>query len=359
VERRYLEGVSLAGIERIAREILPDDAYAHFSTGAGDELTLRANPVAWSSWSLVPRVLTGSREVSIGVRILGEPAGSPIMVAPMSAQRWAHPDGELATVRAAAAGGRIVVLSMNATEPIERLAAVPGARVWLQVYAAQRLEVTLDLIDRARAAGARAVVLTVDSVLALPQNRRRPLGDPALPDWLPAPMNDGSPLAEDLGWDTVERIAERAGLPLVLKGILREEDARRAIDAGCAGVVVSNHGGRQVDGALPTAEAVGAVAAAAGENIEVYVDGGIRSGTDVLRALALGARAVLVGRPVLWGLAAAGEAGAAHVLGRLESELHAAARESGIADLEAVPSDLVRRSTVAPVVPDAEPVRGR
>lgn len=359
MDRPYLGGVSMSGMRRLAAEILPDDAYAYFETGAGDEFTMRANDVAWAHWAFAPLVLTGERELTTRTTVLGHEVGAPVVVAPMAAHSLAHPDGEFATVRAAAALEQIVVVSVNATASIEALGAIPGSRLWLQLYAARERERTLALATRAQAAGVTALVLTVDSVLETPE-RRRPHGDGTLPPGLVFPMNDGAPLADGLDWAAVEWLAGHIDVPLVLKGIMRPDDARRAVDSGCAAIVVSNHGGRQVDGTLATAEVVGEIAGAVGDTIEVYVDGGIRRGADVLRALALGARAVLVGRPVLWGLAAAGEPGVTRVLDLLRAELYAAAREVGVAALDRVPADLVRASTViAAGLPPAEMVRGR
>ncbi|MBX3194123.1 MAG: alpha-hydroxy-acid oxidizing protein [Microbacteriaceae bacterium] len=360
MDRPFLSSVSLAGLERIASEIIPDDAYAYYMTGARDEITLRANVAAWSSWYLAPLLLTDTRELTMETTVLGASVGSPVMIAPMAAQTLAHPDGELATVRAASAGGHVVVLSMNASMPVEQLAAEPGAHVWLQLYLSSRDEVTANLVERARAAGAEALVVTVDAVVESPTTHRRPHGPIGLPSALSFPMNDGTPLDDGITWATIERFVAEAGLPVVLKGILRPDDARRAADLGCAGIVVSNHGGRQVDGTIATAEALADVADAVADRLEVYVDGGIRRGTDVLRALALGARAVLVGRPVLWGLAAAGQAGVARVLELLDSELHQDARQCGVTDLRAVPRDLVRLSTtIGGSLPPILPVRGR
>lgn len=358
MERPYLSSVSMAGMERIAAEIMSDDAHAYYMTGAGDEVTLRANEAAWRSWFFLPGILTDTTALTTEVTLLGAPAGSPVMIAPMAAQRLAHPDGELATARAAAAGGHVVVLSMNSTESIEDVAAVPGCRVWLQLYVTPDRGHTRALVERAASAGAEAIVLTVDAVVDRPVHRR-PHGPLGLPSTLSFPMNDGSELDPGITWRSVEELVADSPVPVVLKGVMRPEDAQRAAAAGCAAVIVSNHGGRQLDGELPTADALTPVADLVGEQLEVYVDGGIRSGGDVLRALALGARAVLVGRPVIWGLAAGGEAGVARVLGILNGGLLDDARQCGITRLDRVPRELVRLSPTVCTLPPSVPVRGR
>jgi len=348
----------MAGLERIAAEVMPDDAHSYYMTGAGDEVTLRANVAAWGSWFLLPGVLSDTTALTTQTTILGARAGSPVMIAPMAAQRLAHPDGELATARAAAAGGHILVLSMNSTERIEDVVATPGSRTWFQLYATADRGHVRATAERVAAVGAEALVLTVDAVVDLPRHRR-PHGPIGLPSTLTFPMNDGVVFDAGITWRTIEHLVEDSPIPLVLKGVMRPGDARRAADLGVAGVVVSNHGGRQLDGTLPTAEALADVAAAAGDRLEVYVDGGIRRGADVLRALALGARAVLVGRPVVWGLAAAGEAGVARVLDLLNGGLLDDARQSGVTDLAEVPRELVRLSSTISGLPPAVPIRGR
>lgn len=359
MDRPFLSAVTLRGLERIAAEIIPDDAYAYYATGARDELTLRANEAAWGGWFLVPPVLVDTRELGPGTTILGAPAGSPIMVAPMASQVLAHPDAEAATARAAAAGGHVLILSMNSSRPVEEVTQ-PGSRTWFQLYLTADPGPSRALARRARDAGAEALVVTVDAVIESPLTHRRPHGPLGLPAGLPLPMNDGSALDDGISWRTLEAFIAEAGLPVVLKGILRGADALRAADIGAAGIVVSNHGGRQVDGSIPTAEVLPEIADTTGDRLEVYVDGGIRRGGDALRALALGARAVLVGRPVLWGLAAAGEAGVRRVLELLGTELNEDARQCGVLDLAAVPRDLVRRSELLRGVLEAPAaVRGR
>lgn len=355
----HLASVSIDGLERIAAELLPDDAYAYFSTGARDELTQRGNIAAWRAHLLVPRVVTGDARPDLSTTVLGSPLSLPLLIAPMAAQGLAHPLGELATARAAAAAGAGMIVSTSSHTPLEQLATVPSALTWFQLYPAKDAGATAGMIDRARAAGAKAIVVTVDSVL-VKSTHRRPHGGPGLTQ-LPYPMHPEVPYeAAQLDWAGLARLVESAGIPIVVKGVLHPEDALRSVDAGCAAIVVSNHGGRQLDGAVPTALALADVAAAVGDSAEVYVDGGIRRGADILRALALGARAVLVGRPVLWGLAAAGEAGVARVLEVLRTELAEDAVQAGARDLAAIDPGLVRLvPALLAALGEQRPIRGR
>lgn len=354
----FLEGVSLNGLERMAAETLPDDAFSYYSTGARDEYTQRANRAAWDAWALVPHVLTDTSSLTTATTILGQTVQTPVMVAPMAAQRLAHPDGELAVARAAAEAGSIMILSMSSTEPIETVTAVDNVSVWLQLYVPHDRVALAALVARAERAGAGALVVTVDSVLER-STHRRPHGGKAL-EFPALPMNPGLPMHDRLDWSVVRDLIHSTPLPVVLKGILRADDAVRAVEAGCAGIVVSNHGGRQLDGAVTTAQALPEVVDAVEGRIEVYVDGGVRRGSHVLKALALGARGVLVGRPVLWGLAAAGGPGVARALSILSDELHQDARQSGVSSMTAVPRTLVTRSWITPVIPDADrTIRGQ
>jgi 4-hydroxymandelate oxidase len=339
-----LANATLAEMETFAAGLLPTYALDYYASGARDEETFRGNLAAWRRWWLVPRMLIDVSRVSLATTILGQPIDLPVMVAPMASQRMAHPDGELATARAAAAAGTIMVVSTSTMVPIEEIGTVPGVSFWFQLYPFTDFEATVAMIERALAAGAKAVCLTVDVASAI-DPKRRPRGGLLTPDWVTYPMHPPIPETERaLDWAYIERLRGRISAPIVLKGILHPEDARRAVDAGAAAIVVSNHGGRTLDGAIPTAEILPEVADAVGGQLELLVDGGIRRGSDVLRALALGARAVLVGRPFLWGLAIAGEAGQRRVFSLFRDELQEDARFCGIPDLTAVPRDLVRLS---------------
>jgi 4-hydroxymandelate oxidase len=279
--------------------------------------------------------------VSTATRLLGAEVPTPILVAPMAYHRMVHPGGELATAAGAAAAGALYVLSTQSTTPIEEVAAAaPGARRWFQVYVVRDRDWTAGLAERAADAGYQALVLTVDVPL-LGQRLRDLRNRFRLPTGL-RPANappggaarqrelDADVLAQagqfdpSLTPDAIGWLADRSGLPVLVKGVLRGDDAVACLDAGAAGVVVSNHGGRQLDTAISGTDALADVVAAVGDRAEVYVDGGIRRGTDIVKALAMGARAVMVGRPVLWGLATGGEAGVREVLDGLAGELRLA-----------------------------------
>ena len=343
-QRDPLANATLAEIETFAAGLLPTNALDYYASGARDEQTFRGNLAAWGRWWFVPRMLVDVSKVSLATTILGHPIALPVMIAPMASQRMAHPDGELATARAAAAAGTIMVVSTSTMVPIEEIGAVPGVNFWFQLYPFVDFDQTVAMIERALAAGAKAVCLTVDVASSI-DPKRRPRGGIINPDWVTYPMhpplNDTEPA---LDWAYLDRLRARISAPIVLKGILHPEDARRAVDAGAAAIVVSNHGGRTLDGAIPTAEILPEVVDAVGGRVELLVDGGIRRGADVLRALALGARAVLVGRPFLWGLAINGEAGQRRIFSLLRDELEEDARFCGISDLTDVPRDLVRLS---------------
>jgi 4-hydroxymandelate oxidase len=341
-----LANATLEEMETFAAGLLPTNALDYYASGARDEQTFRGNLAAWGRWWLVPRMLVDVSTVALTTTILGESIALPIMIAPMASQGMAHPDGELATARAAAEAGTIMVVSTSTMKPIEELAAVPGFRFWFQLYPFADFEATVAMIERAIAAGAIAVCLTVD-VASVFDPKRRPRGGVLTPEWVTYPMHPPVPETEPaLTWAYLDRLQARIPIPIVLKGILHPDDARKAIDNGAAAIVVSNHGGRTLDGAIPTAEIFPEIAEAVDGRVELLVDGGIRRGADVLRALALGARAVLIGRPFLWGLAINGEAGQRHVFALLRHELEEDARFCGIADVTAVPPGLVRLSKI-------------
>jgi 4-hydroxymandelate oxidase len=313
---------------------------------------------AWSRLRLRPRVLRDVSQVSMATTVLGSAIEVPLLVAPMAYHRMAHPDGEAASAAGAGAAGAGYILSTQATMTVEEVAeAVPGAMRWFQVYVVRDRGWTADLVARAAAAGYRALVLTVD--VPVLGNRLRDLrNDFQLPTGL-KPANappagaarqreldvdllaqagqfDPGLTPEVIGW-----LAERSGLPVLVKGVLRGDDALACLEAGAAGVVVSNHGGRQLDSVVATADALAEVVAAVGARVEVYVDGGIRHGTDVLKALALGARAVLVGRPVLWGLTMGGAHGVERVLSGLAGELQLAMALCGAVGVDDLTPDLI------------------
>ncbi|HWH33562.1 MAG TPA: alpha-hydroxy acid oxidase [Egibacteraceae bacterium] len=347
-------------LEVLARASLHAGAYDYYVSGADDERTLRENLAAWERLRLRPRVLRDVSAVSTEAHVLGVPVAAPVLVAPTAYQRLAHPDGEAATASGAAAFGTVMVVSTFANTAMEEVAAAaPDAPRWFQLYVHTDRGLTAELVRRAAASGYRAIVLTVD-LPVLGYRRRDERNNFALPMGVvkanlgdtPSAADvptDGSALRayaehavessltfDDLGW-----LRGLSDLPLVVKGVLRGDDAAACVAAGADAIVVSNHGGRQLDGAIPTAEALPDVVRAVGERAEVYVDGGIRRGTDVVRALALGARAVLLGRPVLWGLAVDGADGVRAVLENYRVELARAMALCGTPAVTDVTADLL------------------
>jgi 4-hydroxymandelate oxidase len=349
--------VDLGGIEAAARACLDETTYDYVAGGAGDEITIAENVSAWRDLRLRPHVLADVSEVHTATTVLGTPISSPVLIAPSAMHGLYCADGELATARAAAAHGTIIVLSIVASTALEDVAAeTPDAPKWMQLYVQRDHGLSRALCARAREAGYGAIVVTVDSPVVSKRNRneRNAFNVPPgmrLPNLVPRELGDDGDLdiyslvaayEPALTFDHLAEIAEWAvGLPLVVKGVLRGDDAARCVDAGAAAIVVSNHGGRQLDTVVPTARALPGVVAAVDGRAEVYVDGGIRSGTDVLKALAIGARAVLVGRPVVWGLAIGGDAGARAVLDELAADLSRAMAFCGVTDATAIPADLL------------------
>jgi 4-hydroxymandelate oxidase len=315
-------------LEQQARGLLPAAVYDYYAGGAGRERTLRANERAWARTWLAPRVLRDVSSVDTGTVLLGRPVATPLAVAPTGFHRLAHPDGEVATAAGAARAGALFVLSTRSTRRIEDVAEVAGTW-WFQVYMMVDRSHTARLVQRAAAAGASALVLTADTPVV--GRKRRDSDDLEIPDedYLAnlGQIDDLSQTGQgtDVTFADIAWLSEvSGGLPVVVKGVLRPDDALACAAAGAAGVLVSNHGGRQLDGAVPTAVALPGIAAALATNpagIPAYVDGGIRSGEDALAALALGAQAVLLGRPVLWALACGGADGVADLLTSLTDGL--------------------------------------
>ncbi len=331
--------------ESRARAMLPAEVFDMMAGGSGREQTLLDNAEGWSRIRLRPRVLRDVSSVDTSLSVLTTPLAHPVLVAPVGYQRLAHPDGEVATAYGARQAGSLFVLSTRSSTPIEVVAeALAGSPWWFQVYVLADRSRTVDLVHRAREGGCGALVLTCDTPFpgSKPRNRRNGFSlppDVQLAGIDPGAAQDRAVTPADIAW-----LAElTGGLPVVVKGVLRADDAETCLQAGAAGIVVSNHGGRQLDGAVASADALAEVVEAVAGRAEVYVDGGIRSGTDVLRALALGARAVFVGRPVLWGLATAGAAGVAELLDQLVAELEECLALAGTPRLCDVTGDLVAR----------------
>jgi len=343
-------------LEQRARDALSAHAYDYYAGGADDEVTLGDNLAAWSRLRLRPHTLRDVSQVSTATTVLGTEVAAPILVAPMAYQRMADDGGEATTARAAARAGTVMLVSTLATVSLGDVAgAAPGAPRWFQLYVHRDRVWTEELVKRAVAAGYGALVLTVD----LPVLGHRPRDERnqfTLPEGmemanvgLAVPDVDGSGLGAyattqlepNLTPADIEWLRGLSDLPVLVKGVLRGDDARLAVEAGASGIMVSNHGGRQLDTAIASADALPDVVAAVGADVEVYVDGGVRRGTDVVKALALGARAVLLGRPVLWGLATGGEQGVVDVLEVLRAETARAMALCGTPTIADITRDLV------------------
>ncbi len=343
----------LADMARLAEALLPPEVWDYISGGSGAESTLAANRSALDAIALLPRVLAGVERANTACRLLGTESALPLGVAPMAYQRLVHPDGELAAAEAAREAGIPYVVSTMASVRLEEIAKV-GADLWFQLYWQRDRAVVEDLVARAEQAGCQVLMMTAD-VPILGRRLRDMRNAFSLPGDVVAANLEGAPSrAHDtvagesaiaahaasafepgLDWTDIEWLRARTSLPVVVKGILDPRDAERAVASGVDGVVVSNHGGRQLDGAAASITALPAVAEAAGARCAVLFDGGINSGVDVLRALALGAQGVLVGRPFLHGLAVDGARGAGQVLSLLATELRDAMTLAGCADVPA------------------------
>ncbi len=344
--------INVADFERVAAEKLDAGALGYFAGGAGDELTLGENVSAWRHWRLRPRMLAGLDEWRTSAEVLGGPVSAPVLVAPVAYQRLVDPEGEVAMARAAAAEGTVMCLSTLATvRPGEVAAAAAGGRRWFQLYCFKDEAITRALMDEAVASGFEAIVVTVDAPrggnrerdlrtgFKIPEEVGVPSVEAALGPDRAVTIEETFDLMEPaLSWSYLEELAAECDVPVLVKGLLTGEDAALAVEHGAAGVIVSNHGGRQLDGALATADALAEIVDTVEGRLPVLVDGGIRRGVDVAIALALGADAVLVGRPALWGLAAGGEEGVRRVLGLLREELELALALCGCAS----PAELSR-----------------
>ncbi len=349
--------------ELAARELLAPMVYDYYRGGAEDELTVADNRAAWQRWRFVPRMLVDVSHRDLSTSVLGQPIRLPVITAPCGFNALAHADGELAVARAVTAAGTVQIVSTAATFSLEEIAqAAPAGLRWFQLYCYRNREITAQLVQRANAARYQAICLTVDAPLVGRRERdiRNGFGLPAGLRWKNLEgfgldrmdtTAEGSALTRyiaeiwDTGvtWETVAWLRQQTALPLILKGILSADDARRAVDCGVAGLIVSNHGGRQLDGAIASGDALASVVDAIAGQAEVYVDGGIRRGSDVLKALALGARAVMIGRPYLWGLAVGGEAGVRRVLEMIAVELELAMALAGRPKLTDIDRSLLVR----------------
>ena len=358
-----------ADLEAAAFEALDPGPAGYLFGGASTEDTMRANLAAFRRHRIVPRMLRDVSVRALGRTVLGTALPAPVGLAPVGVQSIVHPDGELATARAAGAAGLLYVASTASSSTLEAIAAACGVGPrWFQLYWPRGEELAASFVSRAEAAGYAALVVTLDTWLLgwrprdlqlayLPFLRSigiaNYLSDPVFRSTLPAPPEEDPQAAvgqfvgvfsnPSVTWEDLAWLRETTSLPIVLKGVLDPEDARRAVDAGVDGVIVSNHGGRQVDGAIAALDALPEVAAAAGDELAVLMDSGIRSGADALKALALGARAVLLGRPYMWGLAVGGEDGVTQVIRSFLADLDLALALSGHASVDEVGPELLVR----------------
>ncbi len=347
--------VDIEDLERRAAAVLPDFVYDYFRATAGSLQVLRDQTAAWEAIRHRPRILRNTSAPDTSTSVLGTPIRTPVLVAPMAQQVGASPGGEVDTAAAAAAVGTVIGVSTNTAVRFADIAST-GALWWFQLYIMRDRSLTETLLERALAAGARALILTVDITgLAHPSPTSTVSIEPD--EWGDSPAGarlinltapererargEGGRIARDLGFEAVPWLRERTGLPVIVKGVLRADDARRAVDAGAAAVVVSTHGGRGLSSAVPSAVALADVADAVGGQAEVYVDSGIRSGLHVASALALGARAVFVGRPAMWGLALNGAAGVRDVLDAFTEDLARSMNLMGAPSLADLAPDLI------------------
>ncbi|HEU5438998.1 MAG TPA: alpha-hydroxy acid oxidase [Ktedonobacterales bacterium] len=340
-----MEPINVYDYEALAEQRLAPGAWAFYSSGAGDEVTLRRNRAAFERIQLLPRILTGYGAADTATTVLGTPVGLPILVAPTAAHGMACAEAECATARGAGEASTLMVAATESTRSIEEIAAAATGPLWSQLYVYRgHRPLAESLVRRAEATGCRALVLTVDAPLWGSKDRSARV--PA--DWPPAAnlgeLDDSELGPEPLTWADLDWLRSLTAMPLVVKGVLLPDDALRALDHGAAAIVVSNHGGRQLDGVPASIEALPAIIETVAGRCQVYLDGGVRRGTDVLKALALGARAVLVGRPALWGLAVDGAAGVRHVLELLRNELEEAMVLAGVGSIAEIDGSLVRWS---------------
>lgn len=355
-----IDALNLFELETLARKKLPQSAHGYYASGAGDEVTLRENRAAFERIKVHYRVLVDVSWRNLSTTLFGQPIAMPILIAPTAFHKLAHPDGELATVRAAGKTGTIMVLSSLSTTLVEEVLKVASGPVWFQLYINKDRGFTRELVARVEAAGCQALMLTVDT----PEWGRRERDvrnkfhlPPALAAVNLLPSNTRGEVIGQSGagmgqafawmldasvtWKDVDWLRSLTKLPVILKGICRAEDAKRAVENGVGGIVVSNHGGRQMDTAPATIDVLPRCADAVEGRVPILLDGGVRRGLDVLKAIASGASAVQVGRPVLWGLAAGGQEGVEFALGLLRQELDLAMALAGCSDLKTITRDLI------------------
>ena len=351
--------INLFEYEALAPQKLPKMAYDYYASGAEDEITLAENRQAFRRYRLRPKMLVDVSHRDLTTSILGQTLSMPILIAPMAFQCLAHPDGEIAAARAASELDTLMILSTMSTKSLEEVAQVNSKR-WFQLYIHRDRGLTKALVQRAETSGFTALCLTVDAPLigrreadvrngfTLPEGLE--LANLATMSNLTFPQTSQESglftyfqqqIDASVTWKDVEWLESITNLPILLKGILRADDAIMAAKIGVKGIIVSNHGGRQLDGAVASLDALAEIVETVGDKLEILVDGGIRRGSDILKAICLGAKAVLVGRPILWGLAVNGETGVKHILELLRDELDLAMALSGCPSLKDLDSSLI------------------
>src|SRR5215471_12926095 len=342
--------INLFEFETLAKERLPKAEYDYIAGGATDEISVDRNRRAFASWALRPRVLRDVSVLDLSTTVLGIKVKLPVLIAPCGGHKRAHPDGEIATYRAAAACGTVLAVSANSNTSFEHLAKSANGHLWVQMYPFRDRQLNQDWLDRAKDAGNNAVVVTLDSQWPPKRERNmrnnyqrtRGVNYPKAGAETPRPAGragEGSDPAAT--WKDLEWIKSASDLPIVAKGVMTGEDVELCMEAGADGVIVSNHGGRHLDNTLATIEVLSEAVAAANGRIEIYLDGGIRRGADVVKAIALGARAVFIGRPLFWGLAVDGEQGVIRVLNLLREEIEITMAKCGRPTIASIDSSVV------------------
>jgi isopentenyl diphosphate isomerase/L-lactate dehydrogenase-like FMN-dependent dehydrogenase len=354
------QALDVFDFEPVMKKNVPPAHFGYMATGADDEMTLRANREGFRKFELRPRRLVDVSKIDMSAEILGAKYDSPIVIAPAGSNRAFHPDAEVAVAKAAKLGNHLQILSTVATTSIEDAIAARGAPVWFQLYTTQRWEIAEGLVKRAEAAGAPAIAVTLDvkssakweTFVRLRRTDTRDCGScHGLNDYLSRKPNFtgidlggvSTTIVTNLNWDLIKRLRDTVKVKLVLKGILAFEDAKLAADAGIDAIVVSNHGGRVEDGVSATIDVLPEIVEAVGGRMPILVDSGFRRGSDIVKALALGAQAVCIGRPYLWGLGAFGQPGVERVLGILRAETRTAMQQLGAPSLKHLTPAMVRR----------------
>jgi len=333
--------INVGEYEALARERMDAKHWDYYMGGSGDELTIRANRVAFEQLLLRPRMLVDVSNCDMRTTALGTSLSMPVMAAPSAFHIFAHPEAECATAQGIGQANTLLVVSSVASRTIEDIAAAATGPLWFQLYVYHDDQITANLVRRAEDAGYRAIVLTVD-VARFGRRERDVRNGLVLSSAANFSVDDVTDLKPSLTWKDIAWLRTLTTLPILVKGVLTAEDALLAVEHGVDSIIVSNHGGRQLDGVLASLDALPEIVEAVNNRCEVYLDGGIRRGTDVIKALALGARAVFIGRPVLWGLAAAGAEGVHHVFELLRTELEFAMMLSGRPTLASIDRSLVR-----------------